>query len=84
METMSKCMDSYKQLYHKSLPLTESETNTTKKEMTESQKDYQKIQNSVSTAERSIHQSISTSKQFTKRYLDLESLDDYILPDNIF
>lgn len=77
-------MDSYKQLYHKSLPLTESETNTTKKEMTESQKDYQKIQNSVSAAERSIHQSISTSKQFTKRYLDLESLDDYILPDNIF
>lgn len=84
METMSKCMDSYKQLYHKSLPLTESETNTTKKEMTESQKDHHKIQSSVSAAERSIHQSISTSKQFTKRYLDLESLDDYILPDNIF
>lgn len=77
-------MDSYKQLYHKSLPLIESGINTTKKEMTESQKDYQKIQNSVSAAERSIHQSISTSKQFTKRYLDLESLDDYILPDNIF
>ena len=84
METMSKCMDSYKQLYRKSLPLTESETNTTKKEMTESQKDYQKIQSSISAAEKSIHQSISTSKQFTKRYLDLESLDDYILPDNIF
>ena len=84
METMSKCKDSYKQLYHKSLPLIESETNTTKKEMTESQKDHHKIQSSVSAAERSIHQSISTSKQFTKRYLDLESLDDYILPDNIF
>ena len=81
---MSKCMDSYKQLYHKSLPLTESETNTTKKEMTESQKDYKNIQSSTSVAEKSIHQSISTSKQFTKRYLDLESLDDYILPDNIF
>ena len=84
METMSKCMDSYKQLYHKSLPLTESETNTTKKEMTESQKDHHKIQSSTSAAEKSTHQSISTSKQFTKRYLDLESLDDYILPDNIF